>query len=154
VYVLPSFAELGAPRWPERRGAVISGLGMDTTSGEILGAAVEAMAFQAYDLFAAMGDVGSGSTEVAVDGGGAANDELCQLLADLFGFDVVRPDIQELTSAGAAKAALRGIGEHADRYFGQDRSRAERFRPSPDPSYAQGGYAEWVRLIESALRAS
>ena len=64
---------------------------------------------------------------------------------------MVRPDIQELTSAGAAKAALRGVGERADRYFGQDRSRAQRFRPSADPSYAQGGYAEWVRLIGTVL---
>ena len=152
VYILPSFSEMGAPRWPSRRGAVITGLGMDTTPEEITEAAVEAMAFQAYDLFAAMGDVGSGTTEVAVDGGGAANDVLCQLLADLFGCDVVRPDITELTSAGAAKAALRGVGEPADRYFGQDRSRAQRIRPGEDVSYAQGGYQEWVRLIETVLR--
>ena len=144
---------MGAPRWPTRRGAVITGLGMDTTPEEITEAAVEAMAFQAYDLFAAMGEVGAGTKEVAVDGGGAANDVLCQLLADLFGCDVVRPDNTEQTSAGAAKAALRGVGEPADRYFGQDRSKAQRIRPSDDVSYAQGGYAEWVRLIETVLRS-
>jgi glycerol kinase len=154
VYVLPSFTEMGAPRWPARRGAVITGLGMDTGVEEITAAAVEAMAFQAYDLFAAMGDIGAGATEVAVDGGGAANDELCQLLADLFGRDVVRPDNQELTSVGAAKAALRGAGEPADRYFGQDRARARRFRPGEDASYARGGYEEWVRLVETILRPS
>jgi glycerol kinase len=152
VYVLPSFSEMGAPRWPAGRGAVITGLGMDTAPAEILGAAVEAMAFQAYDLFAAMGDVGAGTTEVAVDGGGAANDELCRLLADLFGCDVVRPDNQELTSAGAAKAALRGLGEPADRWFGQQRGAAQRIRPSDDPTYAREGYAEWVRLVETVLR--
>ncbi len=153
VYILPSFSEMGAPRWPTRRGAVITGLGMDTTPEEITEAAVEAMAFQAYDLFAAMGEVGAGTKEVAVDGGGAANDVLCQLLADLFGCDVVRPDNTEQTSAGAAKAALRGVGEQADRYFGQDRSRAQRIRPSGDTSYAHGGYAEWVRLIDTVLQS-
>ena len=152
VYVLPSFSEMGAPRWPARRGAVITGLGMDTRPAEIVAAAAEAMAFQAYDLFAAMGDAGAGTTELAVDGGGAANDEICRLLADLFGCDVVRPDNQELTSAGAAKAALRGLGEPADRWFGQDRNRAERISPSDDPSYARDGYAEWVRLIETVLQ--
>jgi len=65
----------------------------------------------------------------------------------------VRPDNTEQTSAGAAKAALRGVGESADRYFGQDRSKAQRIRPSDDVSYAQGGYAEWVRLIETVLRS-
>jgi glycerol kinase len=154
VYVLPSFTEMGAPRWPTRRGAVITGLGMDTGVEEITAAAVEAMAFQAYDLFAAMGDVGGGATEVVVDGGGAANDELCQMLADLFDREVVRPDNQELTSVGAAKAALRGAGEEAPRYFGQDRSRARRFRPGQDATYARGGYEEWVRLVETVLQPS
>jgi glycerol kinase len=153
VYVLPSFSEMGAPRWPERSGAAITGLGMDTSNEDIMRAAVEAMAFQAYDLFAAMKAAGANqATEVAVDGGGAANDYLCQLLADLFGRDVVRPDVQELTSVGAAKAALRGAGEEAGRYFGQDRDKAQRFRPDSDVSYAQTGYAEWVRLVETVLR--
>ena len=152
VYVLPSFSELGAPRWPTRRGAVITGLGMDTDPAQVVAAACEAMAFQAYDLYAAMGDVGEGTSELAVDGGGAGNDEICQLLADLFDCDVVRPTNSELTSAGAAKAALRGIGEQADRYFGQDRDRAQRFSPGEDASYAHGGYEEWVRLIETVLR--
>ena len=152
VYVLPSFSELGAPRWPARRGAVITGLGMDTEPAQIVGAACEAMAFQAYDLYHAMGDVGAGTTELAVDGGGAGNDDICQILADLFGCDVVRPSNSELTSAGAAKAALRGVGEDADRYFGQDREAARRFSPGEDRSYAQGGYQEWVRLIETVLR--
>jgi glycerol kinase len=153
VYVLPSFSEMGAPRWPERHGAVITGLGMDTSNDDIMRAGVEAMVFQAYDLFAAMEGAGANqATEVAVDGGGAANDYLCQLLADLFGRDVVRPDVQELTSVGAAKAALRGAGEEAGRYFGQDRSRAQRFKPGADDAYVKGGYDEWVRLVETALR--
>jgi glycerol kinase len=153
VYVLPSFSEMGAPRWPRRSGAVITGLGMDTSNDEILRAGVEAMVFQAYDLFAAMEGAGANdATEIAVDGGGAANDYLCQLLADLFNRDVVRPDVQELTSVGAAKAALRGVGEPAGRYFGQNRSLAQRFQPSGDDAYVRSGYDEWVRLVETVLR--
>jgi glycerol kinase len=153
VYLLPSFTEMGAPRWTPRRGAVITGLGMDTSNEDIHRAAVEAMAFQAYDLFRAMEGAGANAcAEVAVDGGGAANDYLCQHLADLVGRDVVRPEVQELTSVGAAKAALRGAGESVDRYFGQDRSRARRFRPQADISYARSGYEQWVELVESVLR--
>jgi glycerol kinase len=153
VYVLPSFTNMGAPRWPARRGAVISGLGMDTSVDDIYRGAFEAMAFQAYDLFAAMGGSGTDScTEVAVDGGGAANDYVCRLLADLLERDVVRPALQEVTSAGAAKAALAGAGERAPRYFGQDRSRAERFEPQPGATYASEGYERWVELVEIALR--
>lgn len=151
VYVLPSFMALGAPRWPERQGAVITGLGMDTTTPDIMRAGVEAMAFQAYDMFQAIGNP-SEVVEVNVDGGGATSDTLCSLLADLLDRDVVRPTKRELTSVGAAKAALRGIGLEVDAFFGQDRARAERFHPTPGDAYARDGYQHWVDLVKTILR--
>jgi glycerol kinase len=150
VYVLPSFTALGAPRWPSRRGAVITGLAMDTTTRDMMRAGVEAMAFQAYDMFEAIGD-SADVAEVNVDGGGARSDYLCHLLADLLGRDVVRPTNRELTSAGAAKAALRGVGEKADVFFGQDRGRAERFHPEQGDPYARTGYQHWVQLVDEIL---
>jgi len=151
VYVLPSFTVMGAPRWPPGRGAAIIGLAMDTTTTDIMRAGVEAMAFQAYDLLAAMGDAGDEVTELNVDGGGANNDFLCQLLADLSGREVVRPDIRELTSVGAAKAALRGLGQPAGQYWGQDRSAADRFGPDPSSTYAAEGFDRWVELLTAVL---
>lgn len=152
VYVLPSFTAMGAPRWPRRRGAVIAGLAMDTSTTDIMRAGVEAMAFQAYDLFAAMGPAGREVEEVNVDGGGAVNDYLGQLLADLFERDIVRPQLTELTSVGAAKAALRGAGREVDTFFGQDRSVAQRFHPRAGQPYAKDGYARWVEFVETILR--
>ncbi len=152
VYVLPAFTQMGAPRWPAGRGAAILGLGMDSTVRDMTRAGLEAMVFQAHDLFVAMGgpqDAGGG--EVAVDGGGAANDYLCQLLADLLGRTVVRPVLSEVTSIGAAKAALGGVGLDVPRYFAQDRSRATRFMPGDDRVYALEGYARWVDLVETVL---
>ncbi len=152
VYVLPSFTVMGAPRWPQGRGAVITGLGMDTATGDIMRAGLEAMAFQAYDLFEAMRDSVGSTDEINVDGGGATSDYLCQLLADLLERDVVRPQMTELTSVGAAKAALRGAGREVERYYGQDRSAAERFRPRSGHRYAKDGYLQWVELVEAILR--
>ena len=152
VYVLPSFTAMGAPRWPPGRGAAILGLSMDSTSRDLMRAGIEAMAFQAYDLYAAMGKVADDADEVNIDGGGAANTYLCQLLADLFELDVVRPQLTELTSVGAAKAALRGAGHEVETYFGQDRSAAERFQPRIGHRYAKDGYARWVALLETILR--
>lgn len=151
VYVLPSFTVMGAPRWPQGRGAAIIGLAMDTTNSDIMRAGIEAMAFQAYDLLAAMGSAGDAVTEINVDGGGATNDFLCRLLADLSGREVVRPDIRELTSVGAAKAALRGLGRTIDPYWAQNRSAAERFRPSGTSTYARDGYHRWVELVNAVL---
>jgi glycerol kinase len=152
VYVLPSFTAMGAPRWPRGRGAVITGLAMDTTTRDLMRAGIEAMAFQAYDLFEAMGDAAQDTDEVNVDGGGAANNYLCQLLADLLEFDVVRPQMTELTSVGAAKAAMRGADREVETYFGQDRSAAERFHPRSGHRYAKDGYVRWVELVETILR--
>lgn len=152
VYVLPSFTVMGAPRWPRGRGAVIAGLAMDTTTRDLMRAGLEAMAFQAHDLFMAMGDAAQKTDEIKVDGGGAANDYLCQLVADLLERDVVRPQTTELTSVGAAKAALRGAGREVDPYFGQDRATAERFRPRAGHRYAKDGYERWVGLVETILR--
>lgn len=151
VYVLPSFTVMGAPRWPQGRGAAITGLAMDTTTSDIMRAGIEAMAFQAYDLLAAMGDAGNAVTELNVDGGGASNDFLCHLLADLSGREVVRPDIRELTSVGAAKAALRGLGHQVEPYWAQNRSAAQRFRPSSGSTYARDGYLRWVELMDAVL---
>lgn len=152
VYVLPSFTTMGAPRWPSGRGAAITGLGMDTSVRDIARAGMEAMAFQARDLFDAMIASGAGeASEVAVDGGGAANDYLCQLLADMLGLDVVRPLIGEVTSVGAAKAALRGNGLDAPRYFAQNRARSTRFAPDRDRSYACDGYERWSTLVDTIL---
>ena len=72
-------------------------------------------------------------------------------MADLIGRDVVRPTNRELTSAGAAKAALRGAGHEADVYFGQDRPSAERFHPVPGDVYARDGYQHWVQLVDEIL---
>lgn len=150
VYLLPSFSVLGAPRWPAGRGAVMTGLAMDSQPDDLRRAAVEAMAFHAYDNFAALGDLGAATREMNVDGGGATNDFLCQLLADLLGCDVVRPKCRELTSVGAAKAALRGLGCEVDPWFGQQRDAADRFLPSGS-TYAREGYDHWVDLVDRIL---
>jgi glycerol kinase len=143
---------MGAPRWPRGHGAAITGLAMDTTTRDIMRAGIEAMAFQAHDLYVAMGDAAAATDVINVDGGGAANDFLCQLLADLVECDVVRPQIRELTSVGAAKAAMRGLGVDVEAHFGQDRSAADRFHPRVGHRYAKDGYARWVELVETILR--
>ena len=129
---------------------ILTGLAMDSTTHDIMRAGLEAMAFQAYDMFVAIGDTAD-VVEVNVDGGGSTSDYVCRLLADLVGRDVVRPTNRELTSAGVAKAALRGAGREADVFFGQDRARAQRFRPTPRDRYARDGYEHWVQLVDDIL---
>lgn len=117
VYLVPAFTGLGAPWWdPDARGAIL-GLTRDSTSGQIVRAALEAVAYQTRDLMDAMAadlreaDAGAPET-LRVDGGMVANDWLCQYLADVLDAPVERPEVTETTALGAAFLAGLAAGVH------------------------------------------
>jgi glycerol kinase len=103
VYMVPAFAGLGAPHWdPDARGAIF-GLTLGATGAHLARAALEAVAYQSFDLGEAMtADCGTALTAIRVDGGMAANDWLCQFLADILQVTVERPKNLETTALGAA----------------------------------------------------
>jgi len=111
VTMVPAFAGLGAPHWdPDARGAIY-GLTLGTTQAHLARAALEAVAFQTRDLAATMaGDGAVWPAALRVDGGMAANDWLCQFLADLLDTPVERPVHLETTALGAAFHAGLAVG--------------------------------------------
>lgn len=111
VYVVPAFTGLGAPHWdPHARGMII-GITRGTKAGHIARAALESIAYQVADLSGAMQrDSGIPIKVLRVDGGAARNDTLLQFQADLLGIPVVRPEITETTSLGAAFLAGLAVG--------------------------------------------
>ena len=77
-----------------------------TTRAHIARAALEAIALQSADVFAAMTrDARIPLNELRVDGGASRNDLLMQLQADFLGVPVVRPQVTETTALGAAYLA-------------------------------------------------
>ncbi|MBV1687591.1 glycerol kinase GlpK [Novosphingobium sp. G106] len=111
VYMVPGFVGLGAPHWdPEARG-LICGLTLDSTAAHLARAALESVAYQTNDLVEAMVADGAGAlAALRVDGGMAANDWLCQFLADVTGAPVDRPEVVETTALGAALLAGLAVG--------------------------------------------
>ncbi|XP_025836773.1 glycerol kinase [Agrilus planipennis] len=112
VYFVPAFSGLYAPYWqPDARG-IICGITLDTKKGHIIRAALEAVCFQTRDILQAMNrDYGKETLSVLqVDGGMTANTLLMQLQADLAGVTVVRPNMAECTSLGAAMVAAAAVG--------------------------------------------
>ncbi|QNE06421.1 glycerol kinase GlpK [Croceicoccus marinus] len=103
VYMVPAFVGLGAPHWdPDARGAIF-GLTLGATQAHLARAALEAVAYQTMDLAGAMvADGGETPASLRVDGGMAANDWLCQFLADMIEAPVERPANLETTALGAA----------------------------------------------------
>lgn len=111
VYLVPAFAGLGAPHWdPHARGTLV-GVTRGTEAGHIARAALESIAFQTVDILRAMeADAGKRITELRVDGGATANNQLLQFQADVLQAAVVRPKITETTAIGAAYLAGLAVG--------------------------------------------
>jgi glycerol kinase len=110
VHVVPAFAGLGAPYWdPEARGAIL-GLSRDSSTAEIVTAALQAVAYQTKDLVNAMTDDGVGPSTIRVDGGMVANSWLLKFMADILGLEVERPKNVESTVLGAALLAGLQVG--------------------------------------------
>ena len=111
VYMVPAFVGLGAPHWSAEARGLLTGLTFDTGPAHIARAALEAVAYQTADLVAAMiADGAASPAALRVDGGMAANDWLCQFLADVLAVPVERPDNLEATALGAATLAAWGAG--------------------------------------------
>ena len=110
-YVVPAFTGLGAPYWdPYARGA-ITGLTRGVNKYHIIRATLESLAFQTYDVLAAM-EEGSGVklSSLKVDGGACKNNFLMQFQSDLIDTNVQRPECVETTAMGASYLAGLAVG--------------------------------------------
>ncbi len=111
VYFVPALTGLGAPHWDAYARGGILGITRGTNKGHIARATLEGIAYQVYDIAKAMEeDASCDCKELRVDGGASANDLLMQFQSDIFGFDVVRPQVQETTALGVAYLAGLAVG--------------------------------------------
>ena len=152
VYMVPAFVGLGAPHWdPDARGAIF-GLTLGATQAHLARAALEAVAYQTMDLADAMvADGGSSPAALRVDGGMAANDWLCQFLADMLDVPVERPVHLETTALGAAFLAGLATGVWPDiDALAKTWDRGALFEPrmtAADRKAAAAGWHDAVRKV-------
>ena len=150
VYLVPAFAGLGTPHWdPYARGALV-GLTRGTTRAHVARAALEAIALQSADVFAAMSlDAGLALQELRVDGGASRNDLLMQMQADFSGVPVVRPQVTETTALGTAYLAGLAIGfwTSATEIVAQWRV-DRRFEPQMTEPVRIAKLARWHKAVE------
>ena len=111
VYFVPAFSGLYAPYWKDHARGAILGLTRYANKGHLLRATMEAVCFQAKEVFDAMVQdceeekIDVKLTQLKVDGGMTVNEDIMQAQADILGTEVVRPVIVETTALGAAYAA-------------------------------------------------
>jgi glycerol kinase len=154
VVFVPAFSGLFAPYWRDDARGVIVGLTRFANKGHIARAALEATAYQTYDLVEAMlADTGLAQLgELRADGGMTKNDLLMQFQADVLGSSVAAPSVAEITATGAAYAAGLGVGFWA----GLDELRANyaitrRFEPKMHADERARRVADWRRGIDRTL---
>jgi len=115
VYLVPAFVGLGAPHWDPGARALLCGLTLDTSAAHLARAALEAVAYQTLDLTEAMQrDGAQPPAAIRIDGGMAANDWLCQFIADILQARIERPAELETTALGAAFLAGLATGVWPD----------------------------------------
>ena len=151
VYIVPAFTGLGAPYWkPDARG-VITGLTRAAGRAHIVRAALEAIAYETYDVLHAMEeDVGRLGT-IRVDGGASANDFLMQFQADILDREITRPENVESTAIGAAFLAgiACGFWSGIDEIVSLGGS-FEKFSPVMKRSVRKTKLAGWKKAVACA----
>jgi glycerol kinase len=111
VYFVPAFSGLYAPYWRADARGVVAGLTRYATAGHLARAALEATAYQTFDVIEAMQrDSGIPISTLRADGGMVVNALLMQFQADMLDVPVLRPRTIETTALGAAYAAGLAVG--------------------------------------------
>ncbi|KIJ59231.1 hypothetical protein HYDPIDRAFT_177899 [Hydnomerulius pinastri MD-312] len=155
VYFVTAFSGLLAPYWDPGAAGLLIGLSSYTTPAHIARATMEANAFQTRAILESMKlDSKTDLKHLKVDGGMTNGDVCMDILADLGGFDVIRPEMRESTALGSALLAGASI-----RLFGWDLSKPEtlaevntkgsvEFKPRTTEAEREKSWTSWLRAVE------
>jgi glycerol kinase len=150
IYFVPAFSGLFAPYWRSDARGIIVGLTRYTNKGHIARAVLEATAFQTREVVEAMQkDLDTPLEALKVDGGMVYNDLLMQFQADILGVSIVRPQVVETSSLGAAYAAGYAVGfwENIDT-LRQNWKVDKEWKPGMTEEKREELYRNWKRAVE------
>lgn len=148
VMFVPAFVGLGAPHWDSECRGMICGITRGTTRAHIVRAALEAIAYQTFDVVHSMEqDLRTSIDCLCVDGGASANAFLMQFQADILGSDVIRPSIAETTALGAAYLAGEYCGFIKDGALRDKREGGDVFVPSMSDAERAERLCAWEQAL-------
>lgn len=152
-YFVPAFSGLFAPHWRSDARGVIVGLTRYVNRAHIVRATLESICYQTREVLEAMNaDSGVPLQSLKVDGGATVNDFLMQLQADILGVEVIRPQVAETTSLGAAYAAGLAVGFWDNLDALRNNWQVDRtWQPQIDEEKRAAGYAGWQKAVERTL---
>lgn len=107
AFFVPALGGLYSPYWDPNAAGLFIGLSQFTRREHLIRATFDSIAFQTNDILSLMRGVTNG---LMIDGGLCKSDNMCQILADITGCDIVRPSMCETSALGAAMVAGCGAG--------------------------------------------
>jgi glycerol kinase len=159
LYFVTAFSGLLAPYWDSGAAGTLIGISQYTNPSHIARATLEANAYQTRAIIESMKlDSKSELKHLKVDGGMTNGDLVMEILAEIGGFQVVRPEMRESTALGSALLAGAAI-----KLFGWDLSKPEsiaqvntkgntEFAPQADSAVRQKKWEGWQKAVERSRR--
>ncbi len=136
LVVLPYWQGSMTPNWDSEARGVMAGLSGSTTTGDMYRALLEGLALDTSLAFEkAREATGRRLNRVVAIGGGSSSDLLLSILADALNVEVMRADVPEASSLGAAMAAAKGAGWYpslAEASLAMKGKIAKTVQPDPD----------------------
>jgi len=156
IYFVPAFSGLFAPYWRSDARGVIVGLTRFVNKGHLARAALEAVAYQTREVLDAMKqDSGMEITALKVNGNMVYDELLMQFQADILGVPIIRPEVSETASLGAAYAAGLAIGfwdpgspNHPFEDLYANWHMDKTWHPTMDPETREHLYRGWLKAVE------
>ncbi|MEK6684482.1 MAG: FGGY family carbohydrate kinase [Nitrospirota bacterium] len=150
VYLVPALAGLGAPHWLSEARMSIFGLGPETSTADLVRAAVEGIAFLIKDIAEVIERDGRIRIKTLTAGGGGSRiQSLVQTQADLLGLPILRSDVTEATALGAALLAGVGCGWWKSPSAAPKIQTGKIFRPRMSETDREERYGQWKKAIEA-----
>ena len=111
---LPFLSGERAPYWNAKARGVFFGVGLHHTRSHFIRAVMEGILFALYSVNVAVQELTQISGEIRASGGFARSGAWLQMMADVFGQEVVTPEVYEASGFGAAVLAMYAVGAIAD----------------------------------------
>lgn len=143
---LPFLSGERAPYWNANARGVLFGLALHHTKAHVARAVLEAVIYAMHSVHQALEEQAGPSVEIRATGGFARSPLWLQIMADVFGREVVVAESHESSCLGAAVLAMVGTGLAPGLQVVHQMVRT-RERRTPDPA-AHGVYRELFALYQ------
>lgn len=152
VYIVPAFVGLGAPYWNSQAEGIITGLTRGANKKHIVRAALEAIAYEVYDLVKIMEEENNVEIKaIKVDGGACVNNFLMQFQADILNKYLLRPTSIEVTALGACYLAGLSVGLWNEKDLERLAIIDQEFKPNMSYEERNKLINGWHKAIEKSI---